>query len=308
MLDSTITINLDCTYERDMDLMLMRILSYDAAFLSRLFLSQIGFENCDIDAMSISHSVFTEDGETDIEVILTLENGRRVALLLEDKIDAQAMDQQSGRYHIRGDKAVKDGRYDEYHVFIVAPQQYLDTNAEAGKYPHRISYETLREHLTDPFEKAVIDKALEGYGGVKLARNQQVTAFWDKVYDYVDENFSGVFRIDGERGLPRSGLPGQWITIRCNNKFEITIKSDRGYADLEIKNYADKFETFCKDNKALIDEEKLFIRTASKSLAIRKYIAPIDFTMPFETQEPALRTAFDAAKELQELVHLVKVR
>ena len=291
-----------------MDLMLMRKLSYDAAFLSRLFLSQIGLENCSIGAMSISHSVFTEDGETDIEVILTLENGRRVALLLEDKIDAQAMDQQSGRYHIRGDKAVKDGRYDEYHVFIVAPQQYLDTNAEAGKYPHRISYETLREHLTDPFEKAVIGKALEGYGGVKLARNQQVTAFWDKVYDYVDENYSGVFRIDGERGLPRSGLPGQWITIRCNNKFEITIKSDRGYADLEIKNYADKFETFCKDNKALIDEEKLFIRTASKSLAIRKYIAPIDFTMPFETQEPALRTAFDAAKELQELVHLVKVR
>ena len=153
-----------------------------------------------------------------------------------------------------------------------------------------------------------MDAALNGYGGVKLARDHQVTAFWDKVYDFADEHYSGLFKIDGERGLPRSGIPGQWITIRCNNLFCINIKSDRGCVDLEIKNYADKFETFCRDNKSLIDEEKLFIRTAGKALAIRKYIAPIDFTQPFEAQESALRTAFDAARELQELVHQIKLR
>ena len=301
------TITLDTVYERDMDLMLMRKLALEPEFLKQVFLSQVGLENCSMDSVGVSHSVFTEDGETDIEVVLTLSDGRRVALLIEDKIDAQAMEQQADRYRIRGDKAVKEGKYEEYYVFITAPQKYLETNAEAKKYPHKVSYEAIREQLTAPFDKAVLDAALEGYGGVKLARDQQVTAFWDKVYDFVDAHYHGLFKIDGERGLPRSGIPGQWITIRCNNLFCINIKSDRGYADLEINNYADKFETFCKDNKSLIDEEKLFIRTAGKALAVRKYIAPIDFTQPFETQEPALRTAFDAARELQELIHKIKL-
>ena len=78
-----------------------------------------------------------------------------------------------------------------------------------------------------------------------LARNQQVTEFWDKVYDFADEYYNGVFMIHGKRGLQRSGYPGQWITISCNNMFDIQIKNDRGYTDLEIKNYADKFEIFC---------------------------------------------------------------
>ena len=308
MKDISVQVNFEGITERDMDLLLMRKLSCDPDFLRQLFLSEIGHSDLDIDSISVSHSVSTEDGETDIEVIITTADQQRIALLIEDKIDAPAMDDQANRYAVRGNKAVEGGKYDEYHIFIVAPEKYLETNSEASKYPHKVSYESIRNSLTDPYETAFVDKALKGYGGVTLARNQQVTDFWDKVYDFADENYAGMFRIQGKRGLPRSGFPGQWITIDCNNQFTIQIKSDRGHADLEIKNYADKFEAFCKDNKSLIDDEKLFIRTAAKSLAVRKYIAPIDFTMPFETQKLALRGAFDAAKELQELIPVIRVK
>ena len=313
MYDKTINhpnviITFESITERDMDLLLMRKLSGDQDFLHQFFLSETNHADCVLDSLTVAHSVVTEDGESDIEVVITTDDQRRIAFLIEDKIDAPAMDEQAARYAIRGNKAVADGKYDEFHVFIVAPEKYLETNSEAAKYPHRVSYESIKESLTDPFDIAVIEKALKGYGGVTMPRNQQVTEFWDKIYDLADEYYPGVFKIQGKRGLARSGNPGQWITIDCNNQFVINIKSDRGYTDLEVKNYADKFETFCKDNRDLIDNRKLFIRTASKSLAIREYTPQVDFTMPFETQELALRSCFDAAKELQALIPIVKIR
>ena len=95
--------------------------------------------------------------------------------------------------------------------------------------------------------------------------------------------------------------------MSCCKPYGIQIKSDRGYVDLEIGNYGDKFAQFSSDNKDLIDEKHLYIRMASKSLAIRKYIRTIDFTQPFNSQIPALKEAFDAAKELQDLIPKLKI-
>ena len=303
-----VTVNFEGVTERDMDFLLMRKLSCDIEFLEQFFLSQTRYSKHEIDSINVSHSVVTEDGETDIEVIVTTKEQNKFALLIEDKVDAPAMDKQADRYLIRGEKAKLSGKYDDYFVFIVAPEKYLQTNAEASKYDNKISYESIRDSFTDPFDIAVINKAIKGYGGVTLTRNQYVTDFWDKVYDFADQYYKGEFKIQGKRGLPRSGIAGQWITISCNDRIGIQIKSDRGYVDLEIKNYADQFEDFCKDNKQLIEDKRLFIRTATKSLAIRYYTMPIDFTMPFESQKPALRSNFDAAKELQKLIPMIKVR
>ncbi len=294
--------------ERDMDLLLMRKLS-DKSFLKDIFLDKINLRSIEFSVLNIKHSVSTEDGESDIEVLLTDGNKKKIALLIEDKINAPAMEDQADRYIIRGDKGKARGDYEEYHVFIVAPEKYLKNNTEAKKYPNKISYESIKEYLKDPFEIAVINCALNisKHGYVTLY-NKTVTDFWDRLYDFVEENYPGQFKIHGKKGLEKSGTPSQWITISCNNQFGIQIKSDRGYADLEIRNYADKFQQFCKDNQQLIDEKKLHIRTATKALAVRYYVDCIDFTKEFETQEAALRTAFDAAKELQDLIKVIKVR
>ena len=299
--------------ERDMDLFLMRKLS-DISFLKDIFLNKINCINNEVSILNITHSVSTEDGESDIEVLLVDEKNKKIALLIEDKINAPAMEDQARRYIIRGDKGKERGDYEEYYVFIVAPQKYLDGNTEAGKYPNKISYESIKKWLEssdskNPFEISLINRALDvsKHGYVTLY-NKTVTDFWDRLYDYVEKHYPGQFRIHGKKGLEKSGNPAQWITITCNNQFGIQIKSDRGYVDLEIRNYADKFQQFCKDNQQLIDEKKLYIRTASKALAIRYYVECIDFTQEFETQEAALRMSFDAAKELQDLIKVLKVR
>lgn len=302
-------ISFEAITERDMDLFLMRKFSIENDPIRTLFLKEIGYENKGLSVIDVAHSVSAEDGESDIEIILEDKGHRKYALLIEDKINAIAMKNQEGRYSIRGNKAVNRGAYDEFHVFIVAPEKYLRGNTEAQKYPHKISYESIQETLTDPFDIAVMNRALDiSKRGYVTLYNRIVTEFWDRVYDFVDENYPNTFKIHGERGLARSAAPGQWITINCNNQFRLQIKSDRGYVDLEINGYADKIKDFYQDNRDLIDEKKLYIRLASKSLAIRRYIECIDFSKPFEEQEVALKIAFDAAKDLQDLIKVLKIR
>ena len=124
--------------ERDMDMLFLEELVSSDKFLG-IFLSKIGIEKATV--VSAEHSKKDNElGESDLAVILE-HDSKRVALLIEDKIDAVAQPEQAGRYIERGNKGLADGDYDEYYIFIVAPKIYLDTNDEANKYPYSISYE-----------------------------------------------------------------------------------------------------------------------------------------------------------------------
>ncbi len=304
------TIQFEGVYERDMDLLFMRMIASDVDFVREFFLkadqlSEKGYDKKAFTVEQVAHSVMTVDGESDIQAILTIE-GKRIALLIEDKIDAVAMPDQASRYTIRGEKAVKRGDYEEFYVFIIAPKAYLGSNSEAKKYAHPIAYEDIQKTLRDHFDLALITHALSEANNVRLPRDAKVTAFWDELYDFVDQNYPGIFQLHGHKGLERSGTPGQWITISCPKPYGIQIKCDRAVVDLEVRGYADKFSEFSERNKVLIEEKRLYLRAATKSLAIRKYVEPVDFSQPFETQIPALRIAFDAARELQDLTLKLK--
>ena len=47
--------------------------------------------------MKVEHSVVTSDGETDVQAILSVD-GKKIAFLIEDKIDAVAQNEQAKRY------------------------------------------------------------------------------------------------------------------------------------------------------------------------------------------------------------------
>ncbi len=286
--------------ERDMDMLLMRQFSENNKGFIDLFIKKTGKET-EYSVSSVSHSVMTSDGETDVEAILEVD-GRKIAFLIEDKIDAVAQPEQAKRYEIRALKGRENGRYDNFIIFIVAPQKYLEGNQEARKYTNQISYEDIRNTLISEFDLAVIDKALdESKRGYVPIEDRHVTTFWTKLYDYMDERYPDTFKIRGKRGEAR-GAGATWITISCGHGATINIKADRGYVDLEIAGYADKFQEFSKANQSLLDSKRLYLRMASKSLAIRKYIDTIDFNGDFDDQIDAIEDAFYKAKELQDLI------
>ena len=132
-------------FERDIDLLIINKFINDPK-VANYFLDKLNLSNYKL--IKVEHSLMDNDGESDITIIL--ENDvEKIALLIEDKIDAIAMPNQRNRYDIRGNKGIKNKEYDRYFVFIIAPQDYLDTNLESKKYENRISYEELKELFKD---------------------------------------------------------------------------------------------------------------------------------------------------------------
>ena len=288
--------------ERDIDFLIMRSFSQIDMEVIDLFCKCAGCTwNQDVLIESVSHSVSTSDGESDVEVVFK-DGNDRIAFLIEDKIDAIAQPDQANRYEIRAKKAVEQGKYDKYYVFIVAPEKYLQGNKEASKYENQVSYEQIYNCLKEGFEKSMLEKALdESRHGYVPIEDRNVTEFWNNIYDFVEVKYPGVFNLWGKKGESR-GANAIWINIKSGSGTTIVIKADRGYVDLEIAGYADKFQKFSKDNQVLLDEKKLYVRTASKSLAIRKYIEPFDFKKSFSDQLDYVEEGFRKAKELQDLV------
>ena len=88
--------------ERDMDLLLMEEIAASQDF-ANLFLTPIGLTDAVV--VSVEQSKTDENGESDITVIVE-KNGIKYGLLIEDKIDAIAQENQSGRYHYRAKKEI----------------------------------------------------------------------------------------------------------------------------------------------------------------------------------------------------------
>ena len=136
--------------ERDMDMLFMEEFVCSPKFL-RIFTDMVGVGDPRILSVWLSKSD-TLLGESDITVVLQSNEGK-IALLIENKIDAVAMPEQAARYMLRGQKGVDLDDYDKYYVFIVAPKKYLSQNTEAQKYPNRIEYQRILsyfEEIKDP--------------------------------------------------------------------------------------------------------------------------------------------------------------
>ena len=162
--------------------------------------------------------------------------GKKIALLIENKIDAIAMPEQPARYVLRGDKGISNNEYDEYYIFIVAPQEYLNKNEKAKEYPNRMSYEEIRNYFTfmndlkSGFKIAQINFAIEkqkkGYQAVK---NSLVTEFWGKYIEYKNTYYPNLELVNNNNIKPTNGV---WTYFRTDDsRSGIYYKSNMGYAD-----------------------------------------------------------------------------
>ncbi len=281
-------INFDKVYERDIDLYVINNFCSYKSFLD-LFLNRIGKSG--YSAVSAESSLSDENGESDITIVLEKEN-HKIGFLIEDKIDAVAMPNQSGRYLIRGERGIRDGKYDEFFVFIIAPESYLKSNSEAKKYQYQISYEELLEVVTDEYGKAVLSKALEiKKKGYEPVEDKIATKFWQDYYAYIDNNYKNVIDICKTDG-PRGGKGG-WPRIRTNDKrVYIMHKSDRGYIDLTFESMGAHYREFRSFVEPLL-EEGMTIQRTNKSMAIRIEVPVIDFHKEFDTYKSEMKEIVD---------------
>ncbi len=179
--------------EHDMDMLILEEFACSVEF-SKIFLNKIDISDAKV-ISTWQSKTDSELGESDMTVVFEY-NDKKIALLIEDKIDAIAMPEQPARYVLRGNKGVADGEYDSYHVFIVAPREYLNKNEKAKEYPNSVSYEEIKmyfERLNDSrsgFKLTQINLAIEKQkNGYQIVKNASVTDFWNKYVDYKNTYF-----------------------------------------------------------------------------------------------------------------------
>ena len=124
-------------YEHDMDLLIIEEFVSDRNF-AQIFLDKLQLSD-DYTIQKASHSMADADGESDITLILQYPD-KRVALLIEYKIDAQTMPEQSERYHKRAQKAISQGEYDCPYVMLVAPLIITESTKTTATPPISIGF------------------------------------------------------------------------------------------------------------------------------------------------------------------------
>lgn len=298
---------LKCTFsdvsERDMDLLIMEELATSQEFLD-IFLSKVdllGAEICEVEQSKTD----VELGESDITVIVE-KDGKRYGLLIEDKIDAIAQENQAGRYFKRGEKGIETGDYVAYYVFIVAPKAYLEADNEAKKYPNQVSYEECLEYFSAKvdnrslFKKQQIEQAIaKQKHGYIVIENKIITRFWQEYVAYQKAHHPKLnLQYNGEPKGSRS----VWVTFHTSDpRIKIIHKSEKGYVDLEFAGLGEKTaelkELLVKTIGKLWDNG-LSVEQTGKSAVLRIKCTEIDFRKTLEEAKTEVEEALNAVEKL----------
>ena len=284
-------IKIDTTLERDIDLLILEEFISNPEFAS-IFLKAVGISDAYTIGTAIHSKMDAELGESDIVFVLNI-NGKRHALHIEDKIDAIAMQNQSGRYHDRAKKDIAQGEYDEYSVLIVAPEKYLEANKEAHKYTHNVKYEQLRDYFStkadirSKYKLALIERAItDQKNGYQYEANPGMVEFCKKMNDYHKEKYPG---------LPAGSIAWWRYYPTVMDDVTIVFKANKGYCDLQF-GHTTKEDLFPRVCKFLT--ERMNVVPAGKSASVRIEVKPIWYENKFEDKIAEVDEALEAIYEL----------
>ena len=117
---------LDPVSEREIDFALLSALYVSKAFRSFVIKGAIG---SDEDHTFIRARLSDWDGgrETDVLLIVELEDGTKLAIMIEDKISAPFQPDQAGGYRERGLRGVRDDRWHNSVACLCAPEAYIQS-------------------------------------------------------------------------------------------------------------------------------------------------------------------------------------
>ncbi|WP_306331275.1 hypothetical protein [Vibrio injensis] len=182
-------IYLESIRERDTDLLLIEELNVEPAF--QQFIAQSLLPQYNISSfIGAWHSVYTHNGESDVIAIFKSIDGKKVAVLIENKITTGAQPEQAVRYSLRGEEGIENGSWEAFITCLFAPQDYLHTDKQ--NYQTTLSYEAVQQFFTDQktvradYKSYVLNAAIEHQRRSKQRDvNQQSTLFAHKYINYI---------------------------------------------------------------------------------------------------------------------------
>jgi hypothetical protein len=156
---------IDSIVEREIDLLLLMALHSSASF--RSFVAEQAAGVAGLDFVDAWRGVADRAGESDLCVLFKDRDGRRVAVLIEDKIDAAFQPDQAGRYRKRGVLGVGIGHWDRFVTCLCAPERYAAPLSDAGEWDAVLTYEAIEARLAGsgdsfaPFVRLALARAID---------------------------------------------------------------------------------------------------------------------------------------------------
>lgn len=213
---------LETVAERDIDLLLMEEFQCDDRFGS-WFCSLLGLT--EVQPGGAWHSVSDADGETDLLFRVSVD-GRRVGILIENKIAAPEQDRQAERYHLRGVRSREAGKFDEYLTVMCAPRRYLDGLSDESAYQHSVSYEEVagwfeaQDGRRAVWRARILREAIErGRRGYTMQVSAVHTAFHLAYWEHLRRHHPRIFM-----AKPKSKGPGSTWIIMSGHDFPKGVK------------------------------------------------------------------------------------
>lgn len=305
-------INFNDISEQDMDMLIMEEFICNEAFRYLFYDHKEINLSHDFTVCEAYKSLSDSDGESDVTFIVS-DGKTRVAILIEDKIDAPTMDQQSARYEIRAKKGIEDGKYEKYYIFLVCPKDYWKEHKkdENADYKYQVFYENIRDLYVsgntprDIYKYKVIQTAIEAKKkGYQVVENTAITQFWKDLRPFCEKHYSKLSLL-GQNSIKGSG--SYWMEFSTSlKKAKIIYKSKNGYVDLQIGGYGDKIGTLTSilKNKDITLDDDMSIEKAQGSAAIRikKSKWAISFEQPFENVRDIIDDVLKTVVRLKKLV------
>ncbi len=287
-------IKIEKTFERDIDLLIIEEFISNPEFAS-IFLETVGIYDTYTIEEAIHSKVDAEYGESDIVFVLNV-NGKRFALHIEDKIDAIAMENQSGRYHNRAEKDKMAGEYEDYKILIVAPEKYLEANNEAHKYDYHVKYEQLRDYfvkkddIRSKYKLALIERSItEQKNGYQYEANPGMVEFCNKMNEYHKTKYPE---------LPNGSIAWWRYYPTVMDDVIIVFKANKGFCDLQF-GHTTREELLSRVGG--FTTKKMNVEKAGKSASIRIEVDKINYEDKFEDKLPEVDKALEAIYELFQL-------
>ncbi len=292
--------------ERDIDLLLMEELTVSPQFAVWLACRSGLDLSASAELAGAWHSVMHPMlGESDLIAVWSEPDGHRIALLIEDKIDACAQPTQGQRYWQRGEAGIDSGDWDLFDTCMIAPARYLDSSTDAKEYGTTISYESIREFLLHDsrdnarsrYRASVLLSAIGRHRrGYSPVIDNDVTKFW---LDFWRMSLELCPRLGMTQPASKPAGAG-WIWVRppeLGGNHWIGFKLLLGIVDLQIDgavDQIDRIDALCLDH---LDGEVRAVSTG-RSASLRVEVEPVDVTGDFQTQRQAVATAFEGAARL----------
>lgn len=303
------TYNFGNICERDIDTLLLNSFALDKNFIV-LFIQKIkkiigyNFKNPKILEIELSKT-HPSWGESDVTVIFE-SNGKKYAILIEDKVGAEAQPDKCKRYFKRGDIGIINKEYVAYFVFICASSDYIKNNEEAKSYPYSISFEELIDYFqskSDSFSKLRYEEIKQALEFSKIPYKKIVvnaaTEFWCRYVEYARLNYPDLQLVNKNMEKSRKrDWPTYYTQLNLNRNVYIQHKMDRGIIDLTFNGMANKqkeLSDFLHQHIGNYEADGLGIRLAGKSAVLRIDLGKeciLDFQIPFDLQIENIKKTF----------------